>query len=243
MGDFFVHLFYFVVFDFPIGGQLGDLLVKEANVCLVFIGHHFLLGFDFMEGGMQVLHFVSIHVSRFFNLFLQVKDPGFPLFNPIEELIFDSFEFISFSLDQFVLLLQQLLQFIFIRLQGLHQIIVTIFDGGNVQRMNFSESLFHVDQLLLSFPLDGVYLVLEQPNLIQQLLPLFLIGLASEVHLFEQLGNLVVLECDNFPQSVELDAEDFVLLILILLQVLQLKIEHPFKLLPHFVELFVLLLD
>jgi hypothetical protein len=58
----------------------------------------------------------------------------------------------------------------------------------------------------------------------------------------EQLGYLVVFDGDHFLEAVELDAEELILVVYALLQVLQLEVEDLLELVSEFIKLFAFLL-
>ena len=57
----------------------------------------------------------------------------------------------------------------------------------------------------------------------------------------QKLSNLIILEPDHLPKSIEFDIEQFVLIIHTLLQVLQLKVKDLLELVTQLVKLLTLL--
>ena len=61
------------------------------------------------------------------------------------------------------------------------------------------------------------------------------------VDLGEKFFDLVVFEADHLSESIELDGKDFLLVLLVVFEVLDVEVDHFLELVFHFFELLVFL--
>jgi hypothetical protein len=66
--------------------------------------------------------------------------------------------------------------------------------------------------------------------------------LGDTINLRKQFFNLIVLEPNHLPQAIELNTEDFLLILLIVLKVFNIKVNHFLELVLHPLQLLILLL-
>jgi len=119
---------------------------------------------------------------------------------------------------------------------------MSLFKSSDVLCVNSNEPIFQVLQLDIGLLLHSVDLFLQNGNLLEELSPISLMLLGDTIDFRKQLFNLVILEPNHLPQAIELNTEDFLLILLIVLKILYIKVNHLLELVLHPLELLILLL-
>ena len=192
---------------------------------------------------MQVLDFLFVHFPCSFDPVHKLLNSGLPFFKSINVISLDSLKFFVLGLQYFVLLVDKLFEFFLLSSHPLNYIFEPGLHFCDILGVNFSQSFFERVKLDFVLPFDLVNLFFQNVYLFVHFLPLFLSLLVGCPQLPQKPLNFVIFYSDQFPQAVHLYVEQFSLVLLRFVDVLELKVEHLFKLFLHLLDFVILLLN
>lgn len=120
---------------------------------------------------------------------------------------------------------------------------MSILDCFNVLGMDRDKTILQVLELNLALLLNGVDLLFEDGYFLKELFAVFLMLGGLTFDLGKQFLDLVILQSNHLPQTVEFDRKYFLLVLLIMLEIFDVKVYHFLKLVLHLLHLLILLLD
>lgn len=109
--------------------------------------------------------------------------------------------------------------------------------------MYLSQFLPKVVELKLSFFLDLVYLLLEAGHLTQQLLAILCMFAGLPLDFSQQFGDFIILDGYDLLEAVKLNGENLALVLQVVLDILNLEIDHLLELLLESIDLLIFLFD
>ena len=181
---------------------------------------------------MQSLELTIVDISWLLNAVQQASDPLIPLFDLVLQLMDVSFVVLTFLFSHTILLTKISLKVSLICSQSFKQLLVSRFKISYLTCMDFQQLLFQRKQLKLSFSFHLIDFVLKKCNFNLELLPIVTMIDCLSLDFSKQFRDLIVFDCDDFFETVELNTKHLSLVLKVLLHVLQLEIDH-------FLELFL----
>jgi hypothetical protein len=241
-GSVLVQFADLIVLELVGGSQLGELLVEEGSVGLVLAVQRLLFARQLGQRRLDGVHLGA--AARRMRILCQTQLLNRPIAvgNHALQLFPAPLEFPQFKLDSFVSIGQESLKLSAFVPESLYERFVVRLDGFDVDGVQTGESLLHIEQLLLIFPLPLVDLLAQQFDLLAEFLPLASVVFEGALEFYLQVGDLGVLDLHQFAQAVEFSVEALVLLAHILPQVAQLGVEELLELASQLIDFLVLLL-
>lgn len=126
--------------------------------------------------------------------------------------------------------------------QRVRDVFVSFFEGSNVLGVDGDESVFEVLELDIGLLLYSVYLLFQNGDLLEEFSPIRLMLLGHAIDFGEEFFDLVIFEANHLPQAIELNAEDFFLVFLVIFEIFNIEIDHFLELLLHPLKFFILFL-
>lgn len=236
----FFDLFIFWIIK---SSLLTDLIIEEANICLVLAWHNFFFWFNFVEWLMKIFHFAFIHISWCLDSIHQLFYSCLSLFKPINIVCFNSLKLTLLRLCNFVLLFYELLKLLSLCFQGIYHIFKTILHFLNILGMNFCKSLFQRVKFHLVFSFYFINLLLEYVNLFIHLFSLFLSLCIRFFQLPQKPLDFVIFNTNKLTKSIHLNIEKLRLIFLRFMNIFKFKIEKSLELLLHLFNFIIFFLN
>ena len=101
---------------------------------------------------------------------------------------------------------------------------------SDVSGMDVDEFPLEDIEFFFAFPGSLVNAVFQERNFVQKTLPVVGVLTCLGFYLSQQFGDLVIFDCDDLLESVELDAEHLALILEVFLQSFKFEIDHFFEL-------------
>ena len=133
--------------DFIFDCHFGHLLVEKTNISLILSGHQLFFRLDLPKRLMKIFHLIIIHLTSFFDPFLQMLNSGISFLESISHLFFHPFIFLFIRFNHFIFFFDLSLQLFGILFHLIDDGIIAMFDVFNINCLDFGYSFFYVINL------------------------------------------------------------------------------------------------